>query len=100
MITIPKSQSRILLEALTLGMLKLDDEINALTMAYHEGLVDGAYDEASDLISEREHVSRLHDVVLAEIGGTVAPYWPCRDEDCGWLNPLTDASCENCGEQR
>lgn len=100
MITIPKSQSRILLEALTLGMLKLDDEINAMTMAYHHDGVDSAYDEASDLISEREHVSRLHDVVLAEIGGTVSPYWPCHDADCGWLNPPADTHCESCGEQR
>lgn len=92
MITIPDSQGRLLLEGLNLATLKLDDDIDTLVTA-DEGNVS---DEASDLMNEREHYSRLHDVVLAEVGRTTIPYRACPDADCGWLNPRNLVECENC----
>ena len=96
-IDIPKSQASVLLEALNMAMLHADSEINRLTMAdAYEG-DEQAYDQASELINEREHISRLHDIVLAEVGGTVSPFLLCWDGDCGWPNPLGEKECENCG---
>lgn len=96
-INIPESQGSILLEALNMAMLHADGEINRLTMEDAWKGTEGAYDEASDLITEREHISRLHDIVLAEVGGTVSPFLLCWDGDCGWPNPLGEKECENCG---
>lgn len=92
MITLPESQGRFLLEAINLATLKLDYDIDVLTTA-DEGNVS---DETSDLMNERDHYARLHDVVLAEVGHTVIPYRACPDSDCGWLNPRHLVECENC----
>ena len=97
-ITIPKSQGGALLEGLNMAMLYLDGEINRLTLADHDG-DEEAYEQASELINERERISRLHDIVLAEVGGTVTPFRICPDDDCGWPNPIDEKECENCGDR-
>lgn len=93
MIQLPKRQGRQLLEALNLGISSLDVQLDSAGENNEDF-------ETSDLMLERDQLARLHDVVLAQVGGTIQPYWSCHDADCAWWNANEDKECENCGEAR